>query len=124
MRFREKICALGITALVLTTSQVKAEESPAAPGGMRITSCVVYSAKAPDKTYDCMQEAAKVCNGKQLCDIQIGYNLTAGTDIEPGSGFLGKFVKFTYVCGDLARQRGPYHQNDHATMTLECHGPE
>lgn len=124
MRHRKKFCALGIATLVLMTSQVGAEGDAAPPDGMRITSCVVYSAKAPDKTYDCTQEAAKVCNGKVLCDIQIGFNLTAGTDIEPGSGFLGKFVKFTYVCGEVSRQRGPYHQSDHATMTLECLGPE
>lgn len=124
MKYRQEILTVAIAVHFLAVPQLQAQESSPSSHGMRITSCLVYSAKSPDRTYDCSAEAARICNDKQLCEIQIGDNLTAGKDIEPGAGFLGRLVKFTYACGELLRQRGPYHQNDHASMILECNGPE
>lgn len=124
MRYREHVRAIAFATVLLVTSRIEAQEHSSAPSEIRITSCVVYSTKSPDTKYDCKMQAAKACNGKtDVCEIQIGYNLTAGKDIEPGSGFLGKLVKLNYVCGEVSSQRGPYQQSDHATLILDCGVP-
>jgi len=119
-------CKLAALAMLLAGSQMpgapaRADNSAAAPGGIKIASCTVSSTRDPGNAYDCSAEAAKDCNGRGECEIPIGYNLTAGKDIEPGSGLTGKRVTIKYDCGDAKwRQRGPYYQNDHATLILEC----
>lgn len=124
LRCRSNIVGMLGAVLGLAAAHVPAEVSAPASSGMSVKSCVVYSTKFTDKTHDCSLEAAKACDGKRSCDIQIGFNLTAGKDIEPGSGFLGKLVKITYICDGITRQRGPYQQSDHATLLLECDGPK
>lgn len=91
--------------------------------GMKITACTVISTKDASKTLDCSAEAARLCNGKEQCEIQIGYNLSAGQDIDPSAGVIGKMVTILYACGAVSRQRGPYPQSDHASLILECMGP-
>lgn len=93
------------------------------PPAINIQSCSVRATGNTDKTYDCSAEVAEACNGQPGCELQIGYNLTAGKDIDPGSGFEGKLVTVVYNCGaasPVSRQRGPYNQNDHATLLLDC----
>lgn len=124
MRYRGKIWIVTFMGALVPVAPTEAQENASAPGGMQITSCVVYSTKSADKTYDCLRQAAEACNGRLWCEIPIGHDLTAGTDVDPNAGFLDKSVKFTYVCGGVSRQRGPYHQNDHASMVLECNGPK
>jgi hypothetical protein len=96
-------------------------DTPPASTGIKITSCSVSSTKNASLTHDCSAEAAKICNGKNECEIQIGYNLSSGKDIDPKAGVLGKMVTILYDCGDAkSRQRGPYSQSDHASLMLEC----
>jgi len=123
---------LGIHTLVFILTAVLgervlfAQEVSAGSGEViEITSCVVYSVKHADKAYDCMTEAKKAlesCAQKQVCEIPIGFNLTAGKDLDVGSGFLGKQVKITYTCGEIRLQSGPYNQDDHASVVLDCSG--
>src|SRR5688572_1208658 len=92
---------------------------------LQITSCVVSATKSPEKIYDCTAEARKAvedCKQMRECEIPIGYNLTSGKDIDPGSGFLGKRVIIIYTCGGGPQQGGPYHQNDHASLVMDCSG--
>ena len=121
MRHREQICALLAATVLFGQPALQAQEESAGPGSIEIKSCLV-SASA-DKTYDCKAEATKAverCNGSAQCEIQIGYNLTSGKDIDPGSGYFGKQVTITYMCGETPQQRGPYYQDDHASLVLEC----
>src|SRR3981081_3284978 len=109
MRHRIKNFAAFSAAVFLAEVGVHALDIPVGSGkvSMQITSCLVSSVKSPGKTYDCTTEANKsvaACNGKELCEIPIGYNLTAGKDIDPGSGFLGKRVKIVYQCGKVSQQ--------------------
>lgn len=123
MKHREKSWGMALAVVCLLASAARAQvEDPAASGKMQITSCLVYLTKSPDKTYECTATVAEACNGKQQCEMPIGYNLTGGKDVDPASGFLGKMVKITYTCGGHSRQRGPYQQNEHASMILECSG--
>lgn len=123
-------CALTTVAALLLVSPVQAQNTPISSSGssphsgMKITSCVLSSTIDVDKTYDCSSVVAKLCDGKRECEIPIGYNLSAGKDIEPSGGFLGKKVAITFTCGSRSVQRGPYHQNDHATLLLDCSGGE
>ena len=89
----------------------------------QITSCLVFSVKSANKTYDCTTEARKAvhaCDPTQACEIPIGYNLTQGKDIDPGTGFLGKQVRINFTCADTPLQAGPYQQDDHASVILDC----
>lgn len=127
MRHRGKIFIAFSASVLLAKSGVHAQDDSAESGqvSMQITSCLVYSVKSSSKTYDCTTEAkkaAEACNRKQACDIPIGYNLTSGKDIDSGSGFLGKQVKIAYTCGDIPLQGGPYNQDDHASLVLDCSG--
>ncbi len=115
-----------LTALTLAVSYTPiapAQGLPSTPPAINIQSCSVRTTGDTDKTYDCSAEVAKACNGQPTCELQIGYNLTAGKDIDPSSGFEGKLVTVVYDCGvasPVSRQRGPYNQNDHATLLLDC----
>jgi hypothetical protein len=107
--------------VLLGASGAQAQEGSAGPDSIQIRSCLVSA--AADKTYDCKAEATKaveLCNGTPQCEVQIGYNLTSGKDIDPGSGYFGKQVTITYMCGETPQQRGPYYQDDHASLVLEC----
>ena len=111
--------------LLMVQLSVKAQEISGGKVSIRITSCVVSSVKHPDKTYDCLAEARKAlgtCSEPQACEIPIGLNLTSGKDLDPGSGFLGKRVTILYVCGTEHMQGGPYQQDDHASLVLDCSG--
>jgi len=127
MRHCIKISMAFSASVLLAEAAVHALDIPVASGkvSMQITSCLVSSVKSPGKTYDCTTEANKsvaACNGTELCEIPIGYNLTAGKDIDPGSGFLGKRVKIVYQCGAVSQQWGPYNQDDHASLVMDCSG--
>lgn len=117
--------ALLLVSPLVGITWVQAQERNDTPvvSGMKITSCTVSSTKDASKTYECSKEAARLCNGKDQCEIQIGYNLTEGKDIDPNAGVVGKIVTIIYACGPISRQRGPYHQSDHASLILECRGP-
>ena len=121
MWHREEICGALFATVLLGASGVRAEETSAESAKMQITSCVVHA--SPGKNYDCKADATKAveaCNGTAVCEVQIGYNLTSGKDIDPGSGYFGKQVTITYMCGETPQQRGPYYQDDHASLVLEC----
>lgn len=117
------IAMLLAVSLPLTLARAQEQSGAAAASGMKVTSCRVSSTKDAGKTYECSTQAARLCNGKDLCEIQIGYNLTEGKDIDPSAGVTGKLVTIIYACGSISRQRGPYHQSDHAHLILECNGP-
>lgn len=98
--------------------------SPSAPVAqtIRISSCTVRPANTALQVFDCTREAAKICNGNAECELNIGLNMTDGKDIDPAGGYLGKSVIVKYDCGDnMSRQRGPYHQSNHASVILECY---
>ena len=123
---RAALAALLTAILATVVSPSRAQETPApspVSAGMKIVSCTVASIDETKQPYDCSPRAAELCNGKDLCEIQIGYNLTDGKDIDPTIGVVGKLVSIRYACGAIIRQRGPYNQNDHATLILECNGP-
>ncbi len=113
-------------AMSLAISHAPAATAQSIPSGapaIKVSSCLVRATGDSDKIYDCSVEVAGACNGQPGCNLQIGYNLTAGKDIDPGSGFAGKLVTVVYDCGPaspVSRQRGPYHQSDHATLFLDC----
>lgn len=131
MKYKDRIrtavtAALLVSPLVgLGWVQAQEQERNDTPvvSGMSITSCTVSSTKNASKTYECSKEAARLCNSKDQCEIQIGYNLTSGKDIDPSAGVVGKMVTIVYACGPISRQRGPYPQSDHASLILECRGP-
>ena len=90
-----------------------------------VTSCVVYSTKTANSQYDCIAEAREAlgnCQEVQSCEIPIGHNLTPDRDVEPGGEFLSRMVKVIYSCGTYSMQSGPYEQDDHATLVLDCSG--
>ena len=121
MRNRETICIVLFATVFLGQPAVQAQGDSAGSPNIQITSCLVSA--AADKTYDCKAEATKaveLCYGTAQCEVQIGYNLTSGKDIDPGSGYFGKQVTITYKCGETPQQRGPYYQDDHASLILEC----
>lgn len=127
MRHLPKIFTALLCTAFSAASEVRAQGDSTWSGtvSLKITSCLVYSVKSSGKTYDCTTEAnqaAEVCDRMQACEIPIGYNLTSGKDIDPGSGFLGKQVKITYMCGEIRQQSGPYNQDDHASLVLDCSG--
>src|SRR6266478_5405750 len=127
MRHRGKIFIAISAAVLLAGSGVHAQNESAESGKVspQITSCLVYSVKSSSKIHDCTMEAKKAadaCNRAQTCEVPIGYNLTSGNDIDSGSGFLGKQVKITYTCGEIRLQSGPYNQDDHASVVLDCSG--
>lgn len=98
---------------------------PETAARIRLISCVVTSARDAGPRYDCMSEARSelaACNNATFCEIPIGVNLTNGKDIDPGTGFLGKRVTIAYSCGTYSMQGGPYEQDDHATVVLDCNG--
>lgn len=116
-----------VTTILLMQAQVpgQAISDGSAKASLEIKSCVVFSVKSPGKTYDCIREAkqaAESCKQMEHCEIPIGLNLTSGKDIDPGSGFLGKQVKIIYVCGGGPTQGGPYQQDDHASLVIDCSG--
>lgn len=132
MKYTDRVRATVIAALLLglplvgagwVQAQEQQRNDASAASGMKITSCTVSSTKDASKTYECSPEAARLCNGKDQCEIQIGYNLTSGKDIDPSAGVIGKIVTIIYACGPVSRQRGPYPQSDHASLILECRGP-
>lgn len=99
----------------------RAQNDAPAAFGIKVASCTVSSTRNPTKTYDCSPKVAKACNGQVECEIQIGDNLTDGKDVDPVSGFPDKIVTIKYDCGDAKpKQRGPYPQNNHASLFLEC----
>jgi len=125
MRSYDSVLIALSVCLLLTPLSAQAQEVSGEKVSIEITSCVVYSVKHPANTYDCIAEAKKAlgtCNEAQSCEIPIGYNLTSGKDLDPGSGFLGKQVKITYKCGTDSMQGGPYQQDDHASLVLDCSG--
>ena len=125
MRYREKILSAVVATALLAQSQAQAQAISDDRADLQIQSCVVSSTKSPDKTYDCTPEArkaAEACKQTEECEIPIGYNLTSGKDIDPGSGFLGKRVTIVYTCGGGPTQGGPYQQDDHATLVMDCSG--
>lgn len=123
-----RLCALGITSVLMFGFQTEHPAMALQWGGMKaeiaVKSCVVESKNSAGKSYDCVREAQTACDGKDLCEIAIGDNLTGGKDIDPSAGFLDKTVTLTYICGGSTRQRGPFEQNNHATAVLDCFGPE
>ena len=116
--------AVGTSILltVLSTGPASAQFEGGAASGtrIRISACSVYSTRDESRKVDCTAVAAKACDGQAICDLPIGVNLTDGRDIDSRSF---KKAKVTYVCGQLVRTRGPYPQNDNATLTLTCTGP-
>ena len=111
--------------LFLAHVNVQAQEVSGGKVNIQISSCTVYSVKDSSKSYNCLAEAKKAlgtCSEAQSCEIPIGLNLTSGVDIAPGSGFLGKQVKIMYLCGKDSMQGGPYQQDDHASLVLDCSG--
>lgn len=117
------VAMLVAVSLPLTFARAQEQSGAVVAGGMKVTSCTVRSTKDASKTYECSTQAARLCNGKDLCEIQIGHNLTEGKDIDPSAGVTGKLVTIIYACGSISRQRGPYVQSDHAHLILECNGP-
>ena len=127
MKHRENMFLAVFATVLLAVFQVQAQAISDGSGqaDVQITSCVVSSTKSPGKTYDCTTEArkaAQACKPTEECEIPIGYNLTSGKDIDPGSGFLGKRVTIIYTCGGGPQQGGPYQQDDHATLVMDCTG--
>jgi len=125
MRYRGNMLITLFLPLLLVQLSVEAQEVSGKKVNIQITSCVVNSVKHPGNTYDCMAEAKKAlgaCSEAQACEIPIGLNLTSGKDLDPGSGFLGKRVTILYVCGTEHMQGGPYEQDDHASLVLDCSG--
>jgi hypothetical protein len=135
-RSRTQTTRTGIVAasafIAMTADSASAQDRPAPAAGegvsmpfvqsIKISSCSVRTAEAALQSYDCSDEAAKICNRQSECEIQIGFNLTQGKDIDPNRGYLGKSVIIKYDCGDnTVRQRGPYYQSDHASVILECY---
>jgi len=103
----------------------RAQEVSSEKVKIEIASCVVYSLKSAGKKYDCIAEARKAlgnCSEVQSCEIPIGFNLTSGRDLEPGGGFLSRMVTIKYICGSSPMQSGPYQQDDHASVVLDCSG--
>lgn len=123
---QHKTHTLTVLVLLLAGSQsllmpARAGNDAPAAGGIEIASCSVSSTRDSNKTYDCSAQAAKVCNGRTDCEIQIGDNLTDGKNVDPASRFPQKRVTIEYDCGDTKlRQRGPYPQSNHASLILEC----
>ena len=78
MKYRVGICGSLIAALMLSTMAPSAQDQDQsgapASSGMKVTSCTVTSSHNASKTFDCSLEAARTCNGKDTCEIQIGYN--------------------------------------------------
>lgn len=105
------------------SSQAPTQSVNQTSSGMKITSCQVVSMRDESISADCLAEVARLCDGRNFCGVPIGYNLTGGKDIDPKAGVIGKQVTITYVCGPIVRQRGPYEQNAHATLFLDCGGP-
>jgi hypothetical protein len=115
--------ALLIVGVLLASPPAQAQwvQSSKAPP-VKVISCLVYSTVDAQIKYDCTAVASGSCNGKSVCKLPIGYNLTAGKDIDAKGGFLGKMVKVTYACGGVSGQVGPYQQDNHATLDLTCGG--
>ena len=126
MRYRGSILITLFLSLLLVQLSVKAQQEVSGQKvNIQITSCVVNTVKHAGGAYDCMAEAKKAlgtCSEAQACEIPIGLNLTSGRDLDPGSGFLGKRVTILYVCGSEHMQAGPYEQDDHASLVLDCSG--
>jgi hypothetical protein len=125
MRHRDKVLNAVLASVLLAQAQAWAQAISEDTAELQIKSCVVSSTRSPDKTYDCTTEAikaAEACKQMEECEIPIGYNLTSGKDIDPGSGFLGKRVTIVYTCGGGPQQGGPYHQDDHASLVMDCSG--
>jgi hypothetical protein len=125
MSYRTKVFMTALAAFLAMQVRGHAQAISEGAADLQIASCVVSSTKSPGKTYDCTAEArkaAEACKQTSECEIQIGYNLTSGKDIDPGSGFLGKQVTIIYTCGGGPQQSGPYHQDDHASLVMDCSG--
>ncbi|HVW69016.1 MAG TPA: hypothetical protein VHB68_08570 [Steroidobacteraceae bacterium] len=91
----------------------------AAPVGMSIDTCVVYSARDPGRRFDCTAGARRLCNGKAMCELPIGEAVSDGQDIDPLSD---KKVKVRLTCATRTFVEGPHDQDDHAAMILVCPG--
>ena len=95
-----------------------------ATSNIKITSCMVSSVRDKSIQHDCTGIAASQCNGKDNCELPIGFNLTDGKDIDPVGvpmvRRLGKLVDIEYLCGDHKEKRGPNPQNNNATLSLAC----
>jgi len=94
------------------------------PNSIQVTACVVYSVRDTSIQHSCMSKASTLCNGKQYCELPIGFNLTDGEDIDPVGvpmeRRLGKNVDVEFQCGKITEKRGPNPQNNNATLILSC----
>ena len=88
--------------------------------GIQITQCKVYSDRDSSLQHDCLEHAAKACNGKDSCELPIGMNLSDGKDLDNNDKTWER-VKVEYSCAGKPHINGPHYQNDHATMSLSCH---
>ena len=125
MRIGGKMLMALFMSLLLFQAGARAQEVAGGKVDIKITSCVVYAVKQAGVSQDCTAQARQAlgtCSEAQACEIPIGLNLTSGKDLDPGSGFLGKQVKITYTCGTEKMQGGPYQQDDHASLVLDCSG--
>jgi hypothetical protein len=125
MSVHNRVLAGFLLCFLLLPVAVAAQEVSGEKVKIEITSCVVYSVRHSAIKYDCIAEARSAlgtCDEPQSCEIPIGLNLTGGKDLDPDSGFLGKQVKLVYRCAGYAMQSGPYQQDDHASLVLDCSG--
>lgn len=124
---RQPHLRFGLAAIALTlslstpVSALQAQSVDWPLPKIKIESCKVESELNANIKQDCTAIVAEKCNGIAECELNIGYHLTLGKDIDAAAGLLGKMVSVRYDCADgLVRQRGPYSQSDHATLTLDC----
>ena len=91
--------------------------------GLTITECSVYSDTDKALHYDCTAKAKESCvaSAANRCELPIGLALTGGRDLD-GNDDTWEKVVVHYRCGKADRINGPHHQNDHASMILECRG--
>jgi len=118
-----------LTAAILSCVVVRAQDAFVRKSDkpnvlIKVAACSVSSVRDKSIKFDCTAKAAEACNGKAKCELPIGANLTDNRDIDPvgppSVRRLGKIVAVSYKCGDITARRGPYEQNDNATLTLDC----
>ena len=104
------------------SAQTSAQPTPQAPS-VSITECTVFSESDANIRHDCTAVAKGLCAkaAANRCELPIGLVLTDGRDLD-GNADTWEKVLVRYRCGSADRINGPHHQNDHASMILECRG--
>ena len=120
LRYLTAAMAVALAILLfLGPSRAQAQFAGSSTAQMQIVGCVVYATKGSQKSVDCLAQAKKICGEAKSCELPIDASLSNETAVDLKTWNM---VEVSLMCDKEPRTRGPYPQNDHATMTLTCMG--